>query len=97
MFATAVHDRLTADELLADKAHLPRALSRHRAAAAAKALIDEGHFADAAAQIAIAKRAFGPSRELLKTEVDVYRRLGDGPGESAAQAALDRLLDSRLF
>ena len=90
-------DRLTADELFADKAHLPRALSRHRAAVTAKALIDKGHFADAAAQIGIAKRAFGPSRELLQTEVDVYRRLGDGPGESAAQAALERLLNSRLF
>jgi hypothetical protein len=90
-------DRLTLDELFADKAHLPRALSRHRAAAAAKALIDQGHFADAATQIGIAKRAFGPGRELLQMEVDVYRRLGDAPGESAARAALDRLLASRLF
>jgi hypothetical protein len=90
-------DRLTVAELLTDKVQLSRARRRHRAAAAANTLITEGRFAGAAAQVSLAERSFGPSRELLETDVNAHRRLGDAAGEAAARVALARFLDSRLF
>jgi hypothetical protein len=90
-------DRLTVDELVADKLHLRRAVRRSRAVMEAKQLLDEGRPAEAAARIEFAKQAFGEGRDILQAQAAAYARLGDGPRRMAAQAELDRLLASRLF